>query len=89
MLYLATRAGAEALMLDGETGDFESGKAADLIYVRPARGSTLASVLRRAEDPEHILAAIFMLSGSEIIHEVRVAGDVVFHAGTNQQHDGR
>ena len=80
MLYLATRAGAEALMLDHETGDFEPGKAADFVYLRPREASTLASVLRGSDDPEHMLAAIFMLAESETLREVRVAGDVVFHA---------
>ena len=37
LLYLATRAGAEALGLDDETGDFSVGKAADLVYLQPAR----------------------------------------------------
>jgi guanine deaminase len=78
MLYLATRAGAEALGIEGETGDFQIGKAADFIYLRPPEDSTLASVLQSAEDPERILAAIFTLAGAESIREVRIADDLVF-----------
>jgi guanine deaminase len=67
MLYLATRAGAEALAIENETGDFETGKAADLVYLRPASDSVLAGVLKRASTPEQILAALFTLAGPETI----------------------
>ena len=80
MLYLATRAGAEALALSGETGDFGVGKAADFVYLRPKEGSPLASVLRVAEEPARILSSIFTLAGAESVREVRVAGDLVFEA---------
>ena len=50
LLYLATLAGAEALALGEETGDFRAGKAADFVYLRPPADSPLAAVLeRRAE----------------------------------------
>ena len=78
MLYLATRAGAEALGLADETGDFTSGKSADFVYVRPPAGSVLADVLVRAETVPHMLAAIFTLAGTESVHEVRVGGTRVF-----------
>ncbi len=51
MLFLATRAGAEALSVENETGDFTPGKAADLVYLKPATGSTLQTVLTHTEDP--------------------------------------
>jgi guanine deaminase len=35
LLYLASRAGAEALRLDQEVGDFQPGKSADFVYLRP------------------------------------------------------
>ncbi len=75
MLYLATRAGAEALQLEAETGDFTIGKAADFVYLRPPRGSVLEGVLERAETSSGILAALFTLAGAESVAEVYVAGD--------------
>jgi guanine deaminase len=78
MLWMATRAGAEALSIDEETGDFTPGKAADLVYFRPATGSTLHTVLSNMEDAEPMLAALITLAEQDSVCEVRVAGDVVF-----------
>jgi guanine deaminase len=78
MLYLATRAGAEALGLEEETGDFQPGKAADIVYVRPPADTPLSAVLERTETPEQALAAIFTLAGAESIREVRVEGTIVY-----------
>ena len=50
LLYLATRAGAEALGMDEEIGDFSPGKSADLVYLRPPEGSPLAAVVEQAGD---------------------------------------
>jgi guanine deaminase len=77
MLYLSTLAGAGALGLDDEVGDFRAGKAADLVYVRPPDGSVLADMLARAETPMEQLTAIFTRAGPESIREVRVEGEVV------------
>jgi guanine deaminase len=79
MLYLATRAGAEALGIENETGDFESGKSADLVYLRPPEGSVLAGVLHNTEAPERILAALFTMAGAESVQEVQVEANVVFN----------
>ena len=78
MLYLATRAGAEALGLEHEIGDFQAGKAADVVYIKPPEGTPLAAVLERTEKPEQALAAIFTLAGAESIREVRVDGAIVY-----------
>ena len=78
MLYLATRAGAEALALDETLGDFTPGKSADFVCLNPPGDSALAGVLKRLEDPERILAAILTMAGPETIREVRVAGDLIF-----------
>jgi guanine deaminase len=79
MLYLATRAGAEALGVEDETGDFETGKAADFVYLRPPDHSVLASVLKRADTPAQVVAALFTLAGAESVREVRVAGNAIFN----------
>jgi guanine deaminase len=79
MLYLATRAGADALAIGHQTGDFETGKAADFVYLRPLDNSPLAGALQRADDPDRILAALFTLADSQTIQEVTVNGNVVFH----------
>lgn len=80
LLYLATRAGAEALGLAGEIGDFQMGKSADFVYLRPPEKSALSAVLAHAERPERALAALFTLAGQESIAEVRVEGSVVYRA---------
>ncbi len=81
LLYLATLAGAEALGLSDESGDFSIGKSADLVYLRPPADSALASVLERDQSPEQTLAAIFTLGGAESVRQVRVAGSIVYAAG--------
>jgi len=78
LLYLATLAGAEALGLSQETGDFCTGKSADFVYLRPPAAGPLAAVLERKPDPEQTLAAIFTLAGAESVAEVRVAGSTVY-----------
>jgi guanine deaminase len=80
LLYLATRAGAEALGLDEEIGDFSPGKAADLVYLRPPEGSPLAAVIEQARDTDRILAALFTLGGAESVREVRVEGAAVYRS---------
>ena len=81
MLYLATRAGAEALALDAETGDFGVGKAADYVYLRAVEGSPMAGVLRGVEEPARKLAAILTLAGAETVREVSVEGHPIYEAG--------
>jgi guanine deaminase len=85
MLYLATLAGAEALQLGNETGDFSPGKSADFIYIKPPAETPLAAVLERDPSPEQALAAIFTLAGAESVREVRVEGAVVFRAEDNDR----
>ena len=77
LLYLATRAGAEALGLAGETGDFSPGKSADLVCLRPPSGTPLAAAVERAETPERALAALIAQAGAESVREVRVRGAVL------------
>lgn len=85
LLYLATRAGAEALGLANETGDFSVGKSADLVYLRPPSDSPLAEVLERDPSPESALEAIFTLAGAESVREVRIAGSVVYRSPATEE----
>ncbi len=77
LLYLATRAGADALGLGAETGDFQTGKAADFVHLRPPEDSVLAAVVARAPGASDLLAALFTLGGADCVREVRVAGERV------------
>lgn len=83
LLYLSTLAGAEALGLDDEIGDFRAGKAADFVYLRPPVGSPLAEVLERADTPVARLAAIVTLGGAESVREVRVEGAVIHRSAAS------
>jgi guanine deaminase len=78
LLYLSTLAGAEALGLDDEVGDFREGKAADFVYLHPRAGSVLESVVRHAGGPQQALSALITMAGAESVREVRVAGEPVF-----------
>jgi guanine deaminase len=77
LLYLSTRAGAELLGMDAETGDLTPGKAADFVHLQAPEGSPLEAAVQRAGSPEQILAALFTLGSSQCVKEVRVAGQVV------------
>ena len=80
MLYLATRAGAEALGLDDMIGDFHEQKAANLVYLRPPANSPLATVVAQSDSPERVLEALFTLAGPESVAEVRVEGAVIYRS---------
>jgi guanine deaminase len=77
LLYLATLAGAKALGLEDEIGDFRVGKSADLVYVRAPEDSALAAVIRNAPSAEHLLSAIFTLGDASCIRQVWVEAAAV------------
>ena len=74
LLYLCTRAGAQALGLDDVAGDLSVGKQFDAIWLRPRTGSTLATVLGHAADSSDALAKIFALASPADIAQVWVGG---------------
>ncbi len=74
LLYLATKAGAKALDLETQIGDFTPGKQADFIIVEAPRGSTLESTLNHSPSAEATLAALFTLAREECIKAVYVGG---------------
>jgi guanine deaminase len=74
LLYLATRAGALALGLGDQIGDFEVGRRFDAVWLRPIAGSTLDIVLRHAPDASEALAKLFALATTADVGGVWVDG---------------
>jgi guanine deaminase len=77
LLYLCTRAGAQALGLDDRIGDLRVGKEFDAVWLRPVEGSTLAVVLKHASDASDALGKIFALATPADVARVWVGGDQV------------
>jgi guanine deaminase len=77
LLYLSTRAGAQALGLDDHVGDLRVGKDFDAVLIEPRAGSTLAMVLPHAADANDALAKIFALANPGDVGAVWVGGEVV------------
>jgi guanine deaminase len=77
LLYLATKAGADALNLGEVCGDFTPGKQADITLLEPPPDSTLHAVLEEAPDWNAALGAIFTLAREECVAETRVSGATV------------
>lgn len=84
LLWLATRAGADALGLDAvgdnPVGDLGVGRRFDAQWVRPEPGSTLATTLRHATSPEDALAKLFAQAAPGDVRRVWVDGDLVHSA---------
>jgi guanine deaminase len=74
LLYLATRAGAQALGLDDRVGDFAVGKDFDAVWLRPAPSSTLDVNLRHASDVSDALARVFALATPADVASVWLRG---------------
>jgi guanine deaminase len=77
LLYLATAAGASALGLGEQVGDFSVGKELDAVWVRPAAGSALDCGLRNADSEDQALAKAFALGTDADISAVYVGGERV------------
>jgi guanine deaminase len=77
LLYLATRAGARALGLDHQLGDFGVGKSFDAVLIRPAPGTQLAVNLANAADPTDALARVFALATPADVVSVWVGGRLI------------
>lgn len=85
LLWLATRAGALALGLGDQVGDFSVGKQFDAIWVRPAEGSTLALNLDHATDDADAVARVFAMGTTADVQRVWVAGQAIRPGGSGTQ----
>lgn len=74
LLYLATKAGADALGLGGQVGDLSQGKQFDAVWLSPPAGTALHFGLTRAENPDDALGKVFALATPADVREVWVAG---------------
>ena len=74
LLWLATRAGALALGLDGQVGDLSVGKQFDAVCVRPPGGTALNVGLRHCDSDEEALGKIFALGGDADVADVWIGG---------------
>jgi len=70
------------LRLEDEIGDFQPGKAADFVCLRPRPGTPLAAIAERADDLARILAALFTLGDRDCVDEVRVEGAAIYERDT-------
>jgi guanine deaminase len=75
LLYLATLAGAKALDLEKDIGDFTPDKHADFIIVKAPEGSTLEATLQYSPSAEATLAALFTLAREDCIEAVYIGGE--------------
>jgi len=77
LLYLATRAGAEALGLGDQVGDLSAGKQFDALWLCPPPGSALAVGLAHAESQDDALSKVFALATPADVRATWVAGNPV------------
>lgn len=78
LLYLATRAGAEALDLQDLTGDFSVGKQFDAVLISPAAKTSLRAIYDAADDPARLLAATFATGTQGDLAQVWAGGRTVY-----------
>jgi len=77
LLHLATTAGASALGLAAEVGDFTVGKHFDAQWICPRDGDPLAAGLAHAADPDDALARVFALGTCNDVRGVWVDGEPI------------
>ncbi|HWJ09467.1 MAG TPA: guanine deaminase [Nocardioides sp.] len=77
LLHLATAAGADALGLAGEVGDFSVGRRFDAQWLQPAEGTPLDVGLAHAAGPEDALARVFALGTPADVRGVWIDGALV------------
>lgn len=75
LLYLATKAGAKALHLEDQIGDFGAGKHADFVVLKAPKGSTLERTLQGSPSMDASLGALFTLAREESVKNVFVSGE--------------
>ncbi|WP_135230344.1 guanine deaminase [Deinococcus fonticola] len=80
LLYLATRAGAQALDLAHLTGDFSVGRVFDAVLIDPAPQTALRAVYAAAESPLRLLAATFASGTPGDVARVWAGGDNAYQA---------
>ncbi|WP_406829384.1 guanine deaminase [Pedococcus sp. KACC 23699] len=77
LLWLATKAGADALGLADEVGDLSVGKQFDAVWVLPQAGNPLDVGLGNARSTVDALAKVFALGTTSDIEGVWVGGDQI------------
>ena len=81
MLYLATLGGAKALGMDQDLGNFEIGKRADFVSLRPMWDDLFAARWAQAQSMEEQFFAAAMLGGTSAVASTTIAGRVTIHPG--------
>jgi guanine deaminase len=77
LLYLVSAAGAAALGLVGQVGEFSIGSEFDAVWLRPVQGSTLDCGLRNADSADQALAKVFALGTDADVAGVWIGGEQV------------
>lgn len=81
LFYLATLGGAEALSLEKEVGNFESGKKADFQVLEWAGSRLLKPRLQSGESPVDQLFALITLADDRLVRRVFIDGREVLGEG--------
>jgi guanine deaminase len=77
LLYLATQAGAEIVGYGEVVGNFNIGKAADVLWIKPEAKSTLEVHFRHLDSVDQLLGSLFTLHGEAKVEKVWLDGHEV------------